>query len=97
MNILDLLKEVPLTAILRERLELEQAKTEFEVSRLTARLEDTELQRNDFKARFEAEQQNHALTRKELDEARATIQKFNQTPRPPLAVNVGIPIMRKVF
>jgi hypothetical protein len=97
INILDVLKEVPLTEVLRERLELEQSKSEFEIRQLNAKLEDAESQRNDFKARFETEQQNHTLTRKELDEARAMIQKFTQTPRPPPTVNVGIPKLRGVF
>lgn len=84
----DLLKEIPLSEIQRERFELAGEKHEFEMMR-------AKTERDDFKTKFqsanakveslqkelETEKQNHALTRKELDEAQAIIQKFNQQPR----------------
>jgi chromosome segregation ATPase len=83
----DILKEIPLSEIQRARLELEGEKHEFEMTR-------AKTERDDFKTKFEeasakvaslqkeleTEKGNHALTRKELDEARAMIQKFTEKP-----------------
>lgn len=91
----DFLKEIPLSEIQRERLELAGEKHEFEMMR-------TKIERDDFKTKLEvssakvetlqkqleAEQKNHALARKELDEARATIQKLTQKPTKPPSIKV---------
>jgi len=94
----DILKEVPLSEIQRERLQLEVEKHEFEITR-------TKAERDDFKSKLEiatakadtlqkqleAEQKKHELTRKELDEARAKIQEFTNQPKNPPIVTVRFP------
>jgi peptidoglycan hydrolase CwlO-like protein len=94
----EILKEIPLSEIQRERFQVAGEKHEFEILRLKT-------ERDDFKSKFEvatskadtlqkqleAEQKKHELSRKELDEAQAMIQKFTNQPTPPPIIAVRFP------
>lgn len=77
----DLLKDIPISEIQRERLQLAAEKHEFEISRLQS-------ERDDFKLKYEKCQKDHALCKSELDDARAAIQNFNKQPKKTPEINI---------
>ena len=96
MNITDILKEVPLSAVLRERVELEQAKAEFEVSKATARAEAAEARCIDLTAALDNEKQQHQLTRQKLTEALEEIGRRTAQPKASPKITVDIPKFRSI-
>jgi hypothetical protein len=69
MNFIDILKEAPLSAVLKERIALEQAKAEFEITKANERAQTAETRLIDVAAQLEKEKKEHAITSQKLNES----------------------------
>jgi hypothetical protein len=95
MNITNILKEVPLSAVLKERVELEQAKAEFEILQANAgtdaaetRFQASESRCTDLAAALDNEKKEHQLTRQKLQEALDKIGRLTSQPKPPPQITI---------
>ena len=79
------------SAVLRERIAFEQSKSDFTQKRLESERDDFKAKSKELATILENEQKEHALTRKKLEEALATISRFRAKPKKPpeITMNLG--------